>query len=96
MWSTFNPLLTQKVFSSIHKEEWATNNYDVGPTGYDDSPVYEWNENFKLADFEQALQVYNEKDSDAFKTSFEFIQEQNEEDDSAKPNFLGESDCQQT
>lgn len=42
------------------------NSYDVGPTGYDDSPVYSWDATFDLEAFKQALREYNAKETNAF------------------------------
>lgn len=62
-------------FIRISKEEWAVNNYDVGPTGYDDSPVYTWDANFDFKTFETTLEKYNEKDRSAFDENMERLQE---------------------
>ncbi|KAF8311766.1 hypothetical protein DL93DRAFT_2168872 [Clavulina sp. PMI_390] len=58
---------------TILKEEWATNNYDVGPTGYDDSPVYTWGKDFSLESFKRVLEDYNAKDYRGFEASYDEI-----------------------
>jgi len=51
------------------------NNYDVGPTGYDDSPVYTWDAQFDLDAFKNALQNYNKKETSAFYSNIELLTE---------------------
>lgn len=75
----------QSIDQRISKESWASNNYDIGPTGYDDSPLYQWDKDFRLDDFQQALEDYNVKDKGAFDSNYEFIQEQTEN----PPDILG-------
>lgn len=60
---------------SISKDTWAMNNYDVGPTGYDDSPVYTWDALFDLDVFKNALQNYNKKETSAFYSNIELLTE---------------------
>lgn len=72
----------------ITQEMWATNNYDIGPTGYDDSPVYEWNEGFDLDRFQKALDNYNQKDSNAFEENYEYMETDDDYEDIN--SFLGE------
>jgi len=60
---------------SISKDTWAMNNYDVGPTGYDDSPVYTWDAQFDLDVFKNALQNYNKKETSAFYSNIELLTE---------------------
>ncbi|KAF8287609.1 hypothetical protein DL93DRAFT_2174350 [Clavulina sp. PMI_390] len=51
---------------AMTEEVWASNNYDVGPKGYDDSPPYKWDQDFQLANLKKAIQDYNKKDAKAF------------------------------
>ncbi|KAF8300425.1 hypothetical protein DL93DRAFT_577034 [Clavulina sp. PMI_390] len=51
---------------AISDDVWASNNYDLGPTGYDDSPLYKWGEDFELGGFKISLMVYNDKDYQGF------------------------------
>lgn len=55
----------------MSQESWASNSYDVGPTGYDDSPLYEWNKDFTLEAFKTSLNAYNCKDELAFQQNYE-------------------------
>lgn len=55
------------------KEEWASNNYDVGPTGYDDSPLYTWDKDFNIENFKNALWTYNDNDWQGFKDNVEVL-----------------------
>lgn len=54
------------------------NNYDVGPTGYDDSPIYTWDPKFDFVVFEHALEDYNRKDTSAFFENLDTIAPGNE------------------
>ncbi|KAF8311764.1 hypothetical protein DL93DRAFT_2082968 [Clavulina sp. PMI_390] len=60
---------------ALTKEHWATNDYDVGATGYDDSPIYAWGKDFELEAFKRTLEEYNHKDYTAFETSYDTIME---------------------
>lgn len=59
------------------KEEWASNNYDVGPTGYDDSPLYTWDEEFTIEEFKKALEDFNLKDYEGFRDNAENVNPEN-------------------
>lgn len=61
--------LIRRIDQRMSEEAWASNNYDQGPTGYDDSPLYKWDENFRLDDFKYALRKYNLKDRNAFESN---------------------------
>lgn len=65
---------------SMSKESWALNNYDVGPTGYDDSPLYTWDAGFDFKAFEEALEDYNAKDGVAFFDNLDELAAQRGED----------------
>ncbi|KAF8311748.1 hypothetical protein DL93DRAFT_1385226 [Clavulina sp. PMI_390] len=66
---------------AMTQESWANNNYDLGPTGYDDSPLYAWGKDFDLKAFKRALDDYNAKDYACFSDSYnEIIDGQPEED----------------
>ncbi|KAF8311713.1 hypothetical protein DL93DRAFT_2098630 [Clavulina sp. PMI_390] len=60
---------------AMTEEDWASNNYDDGPTGYDDSPNYIWGKDFNLEYFKHSLEKYNEKDYTAFCDSCDEIME---------------------
>lgn len=49
--------------------------YDVGPTGYDDSPNYSWDESFTMEKLVESLEHYNTKEDDAFTSNLDEIQE---------------------
>ncbi|KAF8300426.1 hypothetical protein DL93DRAFT_577129 [Clavulina sp. PMI_390] len=58
---------------TISDQDWSSNNYDSGPTGYDDSPLYEWDKEFELEDFKDSLMDYNRKDYRAFRQSYDSL-----------------------
>ncbi|KAF9516903.1 hypothetical protein BS47DRAFT_1359908 [Hydnum rufescens UP504] len=55
----------------IQDHSWASVNYDVGPTGYDDTPLYQWNADFSLEDFKLELDRFNGKETEAFLSNVE-------------------------
>lgn len=57
----------------MSKEEWASNNYDVGHIGYDGSPLYAWNKKFRVEKFKQALEIYNTQDSNGYQENLEYL-----------------------
>lgn len=72
----------------MSREEWAVHNYDVGPTGYDDSPIYTWDTNFNFETFKTALEDYNDKASTAFITNKESLDEQGANGDFDVPDGM--------
>ncbi|KAF8287611.1 hypothetical protein DL93DRAFT_2092212 [Clavulina sp. PMI_390] len=69
----------------LSDEVWASNNYDVGPTGYDDSPVYTWGKGFNLEGLKRALEEYNEKDARNFRATYSEMPTDHSGDSDPKP-----------
>ena len=44
----------------------------MGPTGYDDTPLYEWNADFSLEGLKLELDRFNEKETMSFVTNLEY------------------------
>ncbi|KAF8320356.1 hypothetical protein DL93DRAFT_2224719 [Clavulina sp. PMI_390] len=65
---------------------WASDNYDVSATGYDDSPKYRWEKDFEFEAFRRALDTYNLKDYRAFCTQLEEVGHTNRK---SHPSGLG-------
>ncbi|KAF8320396.1 hypothetical protein DL93DRAFT_1837519 [Clavulina sp. PMI_390] len=55
---------------AMSQEVWASNDYDVGPAGYDDSPPYPWSPSFRLADFKIVLQGHNDRVAETFSNTY--------------------------
>jgi hypothetical protein len=49
----------------------------VGPTGYDDTPLYQWNADFSLEDFKLELDRFNGKETEAFLSNIQYLRLRN-------------------
>ncbi|KAJ7046527.1 hypothetical protein C8F04DRAFT_1060811 [Mycena alexandri] len=61
---------------SIFEDLWASDTYGEGSRvelAYDDSPAYQWDSTFNLADFKQALDDHNRQEADVVSDNFHYL-----------------------
>lgn len=57
----------------LTRDEWASNNYDIGPTGYDDSPLYAWDKNFTPETLVKALERYSVRTNKGYYENLDYL-----------------------
>ncbi|KIK64907.1 hypothetical protein GYMLUDRAFT_70870 [Collybiopsis luxurians FD-317 M1] len=78
----------------IYEHIFAEDAYNhIGEVAYDDTPAYEWDENFKIAEFVQSLDKFNEKETEAMEKGWNqvnssFVYDKNSNSMKPKPRLF--------